>query len=265
MAIDSTGESATMNKSAVRAVRLLEDLAVAGPSSLGDIARRLAWSKSTAHRFAAALIETGYVWQESGTRTYRLSMKTLELASHILDGIDLRQEVRPVLEETARLTGETAHLGVLEGLEVVYIDKVEGRQAVRMASRIGLRGTCHSTALGKVLLSNQPEGEWRRYVEELGLTPRTPQTITDRDGFLAELRRVRELDYATDDVENEEGIRCVAAPIRDHSGSVVAGMSVSGWTLSMTPERVEALVPVVAQQAASASLRLGYLAAGDAD
>ena len=246
-----------MNQSALRTLRLLEYLGEAGPSSLTSIAESLQLNKSTAHRFVSTLVETGYARQDPRTRSYSLTTRVLELGALILKRIEIREEVRPFLEETARMTAETAHLAVLEGLEIVYVDKVEGAQAVQMASRIGLRGACHSTALGKVLLSARPEEEWDRYLAERDLTARTRHTIVDPGELFDELRRVRKQGHAVDNVENEEGIRCVAAPIRDHTGEVVAAMSVSGWTVSMTPARVRALVPVLKEQAARASGHLG--------
>lgn len=254
-----------MSRSGLRAIQLLEDLAMAGQSTLAAMAERLGWHKSTTHRLAALLIEAGYVRQDPQTRRYSATTKAVELASHILDGLHLRPEVRPILEETARATGETVHLAVLEGFEIVYIDKVEGRQAVRMASRIGLRGHCHSTALGKVLLAGRPQDEWDRYVSEHGLVRRTSRTINEPAEFFEELRGVRERGYAVDDVENEEGIRCVAVPLRDHTGTVAAAMSLSSWTLSMTLERVQELAPSLQAAGRRASERLGWVSAeGDA-
>ena len=176
--------------------------------------------------------------------------------------IDIRRQIHPHLQALAKATIETAHLAVLEGLRIIYVDKVDGEQAVTMKSRVGDRGTCHSTSLGKVLLAHRPESEWRRYVREFGLTKRTANTITDAAAFYAALEAVRRHGHAIDDVENEDGIRCVAAPVRDHTGAVIAAMSISGWTLSMTPERVIDCVPVVVTHAHKASLDLGYNVAG---
>lgn len=246
-----------VSQSARRALLLVEHLAEAGPSRLSSIASTLELNKTTAFRFVSALVEMGWVQQDPATRVYGLSPRVVELGSMVLDRMEIRHEVRPHLERLAELTSETVHLGVLDGLEMVYIDKVEGRQAVSMASRLGARGACHSTALGKVLLAARPEEEWARYVENGGLTRRTDHTFVDAKRFGEELERVRQRGYAVDNVENEDGIRCVAAPIRDHTGGVVAAMSVSGWTVSMTRERLPELIPLVTEQAASASAALG--------
>ena len=140
----------------------------------------------------------------------------------------------------------------------MYVDKVEGDQAVAMASRVGSRVPCHSTALGKVLLAAQPEEIWARYALKHGLPRRTPRTITTEEGLVREPRRVREAGFALDDCENEEGIRCVAVPIRGADGVVAAAMSISGWTLSMTSERATELVPVMRAMGTKASNLLGH-------
>jgi DNA-binding IclR family transcriptional regulator len=139
-------------------------------------------NKRTAHRFLSALVDRGYV-REDEARRYLPSTKLIGLGSKALDRIEIRSEIRPYLEAVARESGETAHLAILDGWEIVYIDKVEGRGPVKMASRIGGRGRCHSTALGKVLLAHHPEADWTHYVQEKGLEPRTPRTLTDPERF----------------------------------------------------------------------------------
>jgi IclR family acetate operon transcriptional repressor len=247
----------TMNQSTRRALQILEYLARTGPASLNSMARDLGLNKSTAHRFVNALIQEGYAQQDSVTRAYGPTMRLVELATEILQRLDIRTTVRPVLEDTAGTTSETVHLAILENDEIVYIDKVEGRQAMQMGSRVGRRGTCHSTALGKVLLASRPPHEWEDYINTRGLVARTPNTIVDPGRLRNELERVRERGHAIDNVENEEGIRCVAAPIRDHTGSVVAAISISGWTVSMTMRRVQDLVPIIVARSAEASRLLG--------
>jgi IclR family acetate operon transcriptional repressor len=240
-------------------LELLEFLSREGPCSLGVIARGLGLNKTTAHRFASTLVKTGYAIQ-GPDRSYALTTRVVELASHVLGRLELRATVRPVLDALAHLARETVHLGVLEGHEVVYIDKIDGAQPVRMASYIGARGTLHSTALGKVLLADRPEVEWTQYADR-GLIGRTPRTITTVEELAAHLRRVRQQGYAIDDIENEEGIRCMGAPIRNHVGRVAAAVSISGWTVSMTDQRVRELLPTLIQHADRASRLLGYPAA----
>ncbi len=215
-------------------------------------------NKSTAHRFASTLVASGFARQESADRTYSLTTRVVEIASQVMQRLQIHRVLHPVLDDLARAVGETVHLASLDGFDLVYIAKVEGNSAVQMASQIGSRGVCHATALGKCLLAGRPEEEWEAYVVERGLPRRTARTITTKEGLFAELRRVRELGWAVDDVENEEGIRCVGAPIRDHLGSVVAAISISGWTVSMTEQRVQQVVPLLVEHARRASQTLGY-------
>lgn len=248
----------SLNSSVKRAVKILEFLAVsAGPMDLGDISRSLKMNKSTVYRFLATLMEDGYVNQDPNSGKYSLGSKVTWLAAHFLEKIEVRNLARPLLQELARTTGETIHMAILDQNEVSYIEKIDGNQAVRMASRVGSRAPVHCTALGKVLLSCQPEKEWHRYVAEVGLASRTPFTITEPDTFFQELRHVRSQGYALDNQEAEDGIRCIAAPIKDSSGNVIAAISITGWTLTMTPERMSRLVPDILKTANCISQQLG--------
>lgn len=246
-----------MSSTGERTLRVLEYLAKEGRSSLSKIASDLQLNPATAHRLVNTLVRAGYASQDSVSRAYGPSTKLLELGNYVLDRIDMRRVVHPYLEQLAAASGETVHLAMLHDLEIVYVDKVDGRQAVTMTSRIGSRSHCHSTSLGKVLLADQSETEWRRYVAVVGLSKRTANTITEQREFERALAATREMGYAVDDAENEEGIRCVGAPVRDHTGRVVAAMSVSGWTLSVTPKRARELTPVVIAYACQASRALG--------
>jgi DNA-binding IclR family transcriptional regulator len=248
-----------MNLSVRRAITILEYLAEAEePKELAAISHDLALNKSTVYRFLATLAEAGYVRQESDTGRYALGSRVAWLAAKFLETVDIRELARPILKELAQESGETIHLGILDRDEVVYTDKINGRQALQMASRVGSRMPVHSTALGKVMLADLSESQWQRYVSEIGLTPYTPNTIVAPEAFFEHLRQVQGQNYSIDNVENEEGVRCVAAPIRDHTGKTIAALSISGSTITMTPEKVESLVPLVQKGALAISERLGF-------
>ncbi|MCL4487741.1 MAG: IclR family transcriptional regulator [Chloroflexi bacterium] len=251
--------SVPLNQSVTRGLAVLEYLASADvPKDLAVISHELGMAKSTTFRFLSTLVEQGYVRQEPDVGRYYLGSKVTWLAAKFLDRLEVRQAARPALDALAKETGETVHLAILDQDMVVYIDKIDGQQSVRMASRIGYRMPVHSTSLGKVLLSDFPESEWRRYASQVGLKAYTENTIVEPDLFFRELRQVRAHDYAVDNVENEAGIRCIAAPIRDHTGKVVAALSISGWTLSMTATRVNDLVPLIRQASSAISRQLGF-------
>lgn len=248
-----------MNQSVIRALVILEYLAEVGePRDLAVISRDLTMNKSTVYRFLSSLASLGYVSQDLDTGQYSLGAKVIWLGSKFLENIDIRRIARPILEQLSVQTGETVHLGVLEDYEVFYIDKIDGRGAIRMASRIGSRLSVHSTALGKVLYSALAESEWEVYVAGDRLTARTSATITEPEVFYAELRKVRQQGFAIDNCENEDGIRCIAAPIRDHAGHSVFALSISGWTQTMTPKKVESLIPLAMKAALDISRRAGF-------
>jgi DNA-binding IclR family transcriptional regulator len=147
---------------------------------------------------------------------------------------------------------------VLEGTEFVYIDKVDNTQAVRMRSRLGQRGHLHSTAAGKSLLAFIPEAELDAILRRLKLPALTESTITDPVRFREQLALVRRQGYAVDDEENEVGIRCIGSPIYDHSGRLSGALSISGWTITMTRERVPQLAAELLQTCQKISGQLGY-------
>lgn len=244
-------------KNLVRALALLRVLSESpGGMSLAGISRLGALPKPTAHRLLSVLAEAGMV-REDGNGGYGLGPECLVLGSAFLDGLDLRREARGVLEALVERTGETCHLGIRDGNRAVYVEKVESPQMVQLRSRVGLIAPLHTTALGKVLLAYGEEAE----VEELfaaGVEKRTANTITDPDEFRANLGLVRERGFAVDDVENEEGIRCVAAPVFDHEERVVASISVSGPEYRLSLEKLEELGILTRESALSLSRRIGY-------
>lgn len=247
-----------LNQSVQRAIKILEYLAAAdGPKDLAVISRNVQLNKSTVYRFLTTLEADRYIHQDSITGRYSLGAKVTWLSAKFLEKNEIRNVAHPILDDLSHQTGETAHLGILDGDEVCYVDKINGEQAVLMASRVGLRMPIHCTALGKVLLANLSRAEWRRYVEANGLPPRTAQTITQPELFYAELEKVRQQRFAWDQLENEDGIRCVAAPIQDASCKVVAAISVSGWIITMTEERLRQITPQVCAAAEAISARLG--------
>jgi DNA-binding IclR family transcriptional regulator len=164
----------------------------------------------------------------------------------------------PFLTELRDIAQETVHLVVLDQGQVAYIDKVECSKAVRMHSAVGRRGYMHCTAVGKAILAHMPVTDVHQILADHGLPSCTPNTITDSHSLHDELVRVRRMGYAVDDVENEEGIRCLGAPIFDHLGRPLSALSVSGPAYRMSMERVRELADVVIATASKISRQLGY-------
>ncbi|MCX7855624.1 MAG: IclR family transcriptional regulator [Anaerolineae bacterium] len=238
----------------LRALALLEAVAE-GVHDLEGLSAHVGLSRSTAHRLLTTLVRAGYL-RHSPREGYRLGPKLIELGFRAHAGLHLPSLARPYLEELSEATRETVHLGVLDGAQVVYIDKVPGKRELQMASYIGARVPAQCTALGKALVSTlPPEERLRAFVPGLR---RTERTIAEADRFLEEIERVARQGYALDLEENEPGIRCVAAPIRDGAGRGVAAVSISSAVVYLTEERIRELIPLVQETARRISRELGW-------
>ncbi|HEY8487214.1 MAG TPA: IclR family transcriptional regulator, partial [Limnochordales bacterium] len=192
-----------------------------------EVSRALRIPKSSAHALLATLCRVGLLRKTPQNR-YRLGWRVLALTQVLLDSTEFRAEALPAMQRLVARFGETVHLAVLEDGQVVYVEKLEGTRAVRVAvSRVGARLPAHCSAVGKVLLAHQPWEKVEAVAALHGLPALTPNTITSLERLRAELQRVREQGFAYDHEEVMPDLCCVAAPIRDHSGAVVAAMSLS--------------------------------------
>ncbi|MFT0182769.1 DNA-binding transcriptional regulator KdgR [Pseudomonas benzopyrenica] len=197
-----------------------------GDCGVSELAQSLKLSKSTAHRFLQTLKALGYVVQDAEDR-YRLGVKLFELGARALPQLDLIREAEPGMRQLNDLTGETVHLGIFDEKSIVYLHKIDSRYNLRMYSKIGRRAPLYCTGIGKILMAWRPEEEIRQIMGDEKFVRRTPNTISDMDLYLSELSEIRLAGYAEDREEFEDNIRCIAAPIRDRFGRVVAGLSVS--------------------------------------
>jgi IclR family acetate operon transcriptional repressor len=244
----------------IKAMDILDCLGQAqAPLAASELGRRLGMPRSTAYRLLATLSAGGFVSQAmENPEKYRLGFKIVELAGSLLDTIELRQQAAPFLQELRDHANEVVHLVVLEQGRVAYIDKLECSQAVRMHSYVGRHGFAHCTAVGKAILAHLPEEDVAGIIGQHGLPAFTANTITDERALVEELAKVRQQGFAIDNLENEEGIRCVGAAIRNHEGQPVAAASVSGPSFRMTMERAEGLGPIVEKTTLEISRQLGY-------
>jgi IclR family KDG regulon transcriptional repressor len=198
------------------------------PLNLDQICAYTELPKSTAFRVVVNLLQGGYLIEtENG---YWLGLKMLRFGALVEEKLDLAQQARPFLLQLRDHADETVHLAVLDDdLRVVYLEKLPTQQAVGlMRSRIGSTASMHGTALGKAMAAFRPEDEISQWVRNGSLKTLTDATITDEDTFLRELSEIRSRGYAVDNGEFEASVRCVAAPIRDRTGSVIAAVSISG-------------------------------------
>jgi len=224
-------------------------------TSIRDLSAKIKLPKGTTHRLLSSLSYFGYVRQDPKSRDYSLGFKLVELGNLLLSQLDLRKEAEPYLRDLAEKTKETVHMVVLDRSEVVYIEKMETphhTSGLRMASRIGYRNPAHSCAVGKTLLADLPEENLTHFIGDVELSRRTENTITDPIQLRGHLRPFRP-------EENEKGIRCVAAPIRDEGGRAIAALSISGPAFRVTRKLVqESLKKEVMEAALRISQQLGF-------
>lgn len=224
---------------------------------ISDLGKRLALPKSTVHRLASTLIDAGMLEQNAGNGKYRLGLAIFELGALVRRKMDFSTEAKPYLMELREKTGETVHLAILDHASILYINSLESAHAVRMTLDVGMRKPAYCTAAGKVLLAFQP-AETVANILSSGIAERTPNTITDPVALQKELNLVRTRGYAIDDEETELGMRSVAAPVRDHNGTVIAATSVAGPSQRLTRKLLVAHAASVVSAGEAISQRLGY-------
>ncbi len=214
----------------------------------------LGMGKSNAHRVLTTLRELGYVVSLDDGR-YQATLKTWEVGCAVLDRLDFKRLARPVMETLTKSTSESCHLAVLDGLDVVYLDKVEGNQPVRTYSRIGQRAPAHVVAIGKVLLAFQVgvEKVLPKKVQRL-----TARSIFTRAALLKELESVRVAGYAINRGEWLDGVCGIGAPILNSRNEVICAIGLSGPCSRLTLNKLEALAPQVMECARTISFQLGY-------
>ena len=246
-------------RSVERALEVLITLCNAdGGLSLGELSAKTGLHKSTVHRLLRSLMNYQLAVQDPETKFYRPGLRLLELSHQVLSKLELRSQARSELEELSRRLNETVHLAVLDEDEMVYIDKKETQRTIRMYSAIGKRGPLHCTGVGKVLLAYLPEERLERIIRK-GLRRYTERTITSPSELKRHLALVRERGYAIDDTEHEPEIRCVACPIRDHTGKVIAAISLTIPASRITREEIEGLAPLVKGYADRISRKMGWV------
>jgi DNA-binding IclR family transcriptional regulator len=243
-----------------KAIYIVEILASKADVGIGlaELSALIKMPKSSTHRYLATLQELGLAERKDGDR-FCLGPKVIEIAGVFLAKSDLRNESQVVMNELAEQTGETIHLAVPSGREVVYISKVESPHALGMSSHIGSRLPMYCTSLGKAILAFS-NTELLESVLTDSMEARTSHTKTSPTALRAELVSVRSQGFALDNEENEPGIRCVGAPVLDYSGKAIAAISISGPCERITFERAMQLGPMLWESTRRVSRRWGYSA-----
>lgn len=228
----------------------------ADPVPLKQLALETGLHPSTAHRILAAMTASGFV-ERSDAGVYRLGIRLLELGSLVKSRISLRESAMAAMLQLHQRTGESVNLGIRDGDEIVYVERTSsGRSAVRVVHIVGARAPLHVTATGKLFLAEDGAQKVREYARRTGLPRLTPTSITTVEGLEKELDKVRRHAVAYDLDEVESGVRCIAAGIRDDSGALVAGLSLSTPSERFNPD----LATVIRDTAAEISRAIGYVA-----
>jgi IclR family KDG regulon transcriptional repressor len=225
---------------------------------VSELARRLDLGKSTVHRLLATLAIEGLIEQNPVTGNYRLGLVTFELGEAVRVHMDLHAAAGPVLAALREQTRESCQIGILDGAEVVYVDRLESPQTLRLFTETGRRVPVHCTSSGKVLLAHLDEAELEAVLADAPLTALTPRTVTDRAALRAELVTVRRRGWSEAVEEREVGVASIAAPVRDVHGEVVAAISIGAPTARLGQAARRRLAPILVEAGEAASRRLGW-------
>ncbi len=239
-----------------KGLQILELLAEKHALTVSEAARHLDTNRAGSHRFLATLRELGYVEKDEEER-YRLTFRLVELGMKVVNRHEILRIARPYLLELSGAFNETVNLGHFDRGDVLHLDKIDSKEILRMDSEIGSRAPAYCTALGKAVLAFLTEEELADYLKNVKLKPHGPNTITSRRRLRSEIEQIRNRGYAVDDEELAAGLRCVSAPVFDHTDRAFYAVSVSGPAMRMTPERIKTMLPLVTETCGRLSEKLG--------
>lgn len=237
-AMSSENEKYYFVSSLAKGLRILEVLAEQGDLSVSQVAAQLGTNRAGSHRFISTLRDLGYVEKTSAGRI-TLSFKMLELGMKKLDRFEIRSDARTCMQELALAFRETVNLGQWQRGTVVHLDKINSTEILRMDLGIGAHAPAYCTGLGKAILAFLPDGEREDYLQTVNFVPFTEHTIISPEQLAAEIEKIRQRGYAVDNEELSLGLRCIAAPVFDHTGRPVYALSVSGPKHRMTDQKMQ--------------------------
>lgn len=242
-----------------RALSILEVLSDYNEGlGITELSSKISLHKSTVHRLLATLIHLGYVVQDPISNRYQNTLKLFELGNKRLENMDIFSIAKPYLKELMAKTNEVIHLVIRDGNEIVYIDKVESNNTIRMFSRIGKRSPMYCTAVGKAILAQLSDQEVEKIWKSSDIITYTEHTITELNDMKKVLQEVRQNGFAIDEQENELGVRCIGAAILNHTGEVAGAISISGPTLRVTKDRIDEFSDLLITHCNKISRELGY-------
>jgi DNA-binding IclR family transcriptional regulator len=224
-----------------------------------ELSRSLGLERSTIYRLLVTLQAHNMIERTDVAGRYRLGLRAFEIGMLAVQHMGLGLQIQPVLEAVARECNETVNVGVLDGTDVLYVNKVVSKQILRMDSQIGRRVPAYCTAMGKLLLAYLPPEVLLRTLEAMSFERLTMHTVADAGELKKQLLRVRELGYSFDNQELAEGIRCVAVPIRNRFDQVIAALSVSAPSVRFDKPKVAAFVQLARAAAEQISAQIGHI------
>lgn len=255
--VEGRGEHATV-QSVDKALVIVELLMRSGVSlSAREIALQTGINRTTSHRLINALINRGWIEKDGDSSSYRPSLRWLILADLSYQQRNVLAELRPNLEQLSRVTREAIHVGVLDGLSLVHVDKIDSPERVGVSSKIGTRAAIHTAALGKALLAAQSDDEIERYIA-WATRWNNSDRLTDVDLLRRDLAETRRSGYAIDDEEDSIGVRCIGAAILAGNGEPVFAISITGPAGRFTLDRAAEYAPLLIETATRVSRSLGW-------
>lgn len=244
--------------SVLKVFNILNALGEQKEIGVSELSQRLMMSKATTYRFLQTMKSLGYITQEGEADKYSLTLKLFELGAKSLEYIDLISIANKEMSIISDQTMEALHLGTLDENAIIYIHKIDSKYNLCMQSRIGRRNPLYSTAIGKVLLADKDDKTVRDMLKKVDFIQHTERTIRNVDHLIDELNTVRSDFYAQDNEEQESGIRCVAAPVYDRFGNVIAGLSISLPTLRFEENDLQRYVELLHNACRNISMQMGY-------
>lgn len=242
-----------------RAMQLIEFLADEKHEiSLTEISKKIGWPKSTVHGLLSTMCNYQIVEQSAVTGRYKLGVRLFELGNIVVRSWDISAVAKPYMQHLNSELSAMIQLATEQNGEVLYLEKLESNQTIRIVSDVGRRLPMHCSGLGKVLLAYKPYSEAKRIISEKGLKRMTSRTITSVSELEKELKKIREQGYAIDNQEIMEGLRCVAVPIFDVDSKVNYAISVSGLSVNMKGDYLEKALSRLKETAGNISLDIGY-------
>ena len=214
-------------KSIVKALGILELLDKESELGIGEISERLDLDKSTVHRLVSTLKNAGYIIQNASNKKYSNSFKLFEMGNSVVEKLGLRRIAQPYLEQISRITNETTNIAIIYDAHVIYIDRIESPATIKVDLRIGKRLPIYCTGLGKVMLAYMPQQKVEEILENVKFVKYTKSTVENIEKLYVQIKKIREQGYCIDDEEYFEGLKCVAAPIINYKGDVIAAISIA--------------------------------------